>query len=146
MAQGTRRGGDSNSVQYANEGARRGQYDNGNQFNKDRGNRQNYNRNIYYNDREEADRRHLASNSGAGSRYGEEHYRNRPYHQPPYQPPYQYQDYDRPVNSRPQITIYEDPRYVRKAPHRQYNDDYVDLEVKPRLDYRQNMRPYDYHY
>lgn len=138
--QDNHRGGDYNAVQYANEGGKQGQYDNANRLQKDRGNRQNYNRNVYYNDREEEARRHAANDFGAGNRYAEDHYQNRPHYQP--QPPYQDHHYDRPINARKHITIYEDPRYTPRAPHRQFDDDYVQLEVKPRLNYRQ--RHYDY--
>lgn len=141
-AQGNQRGGAYNSVQFANEGAKQGQYDNANRYNKDRGNRQNYNRNIYYDDREEAGRRHLANDYGAGNRYAEDQYRERPHYQPNYQDSY----YDRPINNRKHITIYEDPRYARRAPYKQYDDDYVELEVRPRLDYRNKRRPHDYYY
>lgn len=135
--QGSRRNGDFNAAHSANEGAREGYYNNGNRYDKDRANRQNYNRNIYYDDREMADRRHLTNDYGDGSRYAEDYYTERPYYNP------SHQDYS--VNPRKHITIYEDPRYVRRAAYKQYDDDYVELEVKPRLDYRHERRPY-YHY
>lgn len=143
-AQGHHRGGDFNSAQFANEGVRRGEFDKANRYDKDRGNRQNYNRNIYYDDREAADRRHLSNDYGGGSRYAEDHYRDRPYYRGPAHPPYDDYYYDRPVSSsRKHITIYEDPRYVRGAPYRQH-DDYVELEVKPRRDYL-DRRPHVYY-
>lgn len=135
--QGNRRGSDFNAAHSANEGVRQEQYDDDNRYDKDRANRQNYNRKIYYDDREAEDRKQLANDYNG--RYAEDNYRERPY----YQKPYTNYRYDRPVIPRKHITIYEDPRYVRRAPYKQYDDDYVELEVKPRPDYQYQKRLYE---
>ncbi|KAJ8910574.1 hypothetical protein NQ315_011243 [Exocentrus adspersus] len=133
MGQGRHRTGNMNNMHYANEGAKRGLYDQANAYEKDRGNNQQYQRNNHYDGREHAGQQNLANDYGEAARYQEERYVDRPPYGYPH-PPYSGAYHTPPVGKR-RITIYEDPRYIEPSrPYRRpsrYADDYLELDVRP---------------
>ncbi|KAH1027644.1 putative mediator of RNA polymerase II transcription subunit 26 [Dendroctonus ponderosae] len=131
-------GGKYDSAEFANDQARRGQYDNNGRYEKDYGNQRNYNRNNYYDGKENLARRNLGNSYEGGARFAEQQYAHGPAYYPAPLP------YRRPLPPPPpplpqdhHITIYEDPRYVRSDPRYRRSDDYIDdvnLEIRNPLD------------
>lgn len=67
-------GGKYDSAEFANDQARRGQYDNNGRYEKDYGNQRNYNRNNYYDGKENLARRNLGNSYEGGARFAEQQY------------------------------------------------------------------------
>ncbi|KAJ8937562.1 hypothetical protein NQ314_011797 [Rhamnusium bicolor] len=57
--------------------------------------------------------------------------------------------YHKPAIQKRRITIYEDPRYTRRAPNHQpprYADEYIELDVRPGGGHYSRRPPRDYYY
>ncbi|XP_028136972.1 probable serine/threonine-protein kinase clkA [Diabrotica virgifera virgifera] len=114
----------------ANEGVNQGQFDNAHIYDGNVMNNRNYNRQQHLDDRRLADQRAGSFNSG-------EHYNEHRYADPPYDTGYnnygRYNNYDTFNRDYPKrrITIFEDPRYEAHPDPVRYNDDYIELDVRP---------------
>jgi hypothetical protein len=139
--QHVQRGSDVDDKRYLQDQGKKGYYNNAGNYDRDLANQRDYHSRNYYDNRENEGRRNAGKQYDEDARYGEERYLKKPHYY--YEPePY----YQRPIPApKKTITIYEDPRYDGYEKYPQYDNDYIQLDLKrPPREY--DPREYDYRY